>query len=193
MISKLREQQINLPKEDAFDLPLLEEPDWEYNQLMKSRYDFKASNPKDNVGSRKWRQFSTMPIRVLWEVAVGMMEGAMKYGRHNYRHTGVRATVYSDAAVGHIMQWQEGEDIDADSGLSHITKAICSLMVLRDGMLEGNFQDDRPMKHHGLDAHRAGLQAIVDQLMERYPDPSQSFTEAEFGRKGATDRPGVAG
>jgi hypothetical protein len=30
------------------------------------------------------------------------------------------------------------------SGLSHIDKAIASLIVLRDSMLQGNWTDDRP-------------------------------------------------
>ncbi|SVD92517.1 uncharacterized protein METZ01_LOCUS445371, partial [marine metagenome] len=30
------------------------------------------------------------------------MEGAIKYGRHNYRIAGVRASVYIDATIGHL-------------------------------------------------------------------------------------------
>lgn len=138
---------------------------------------WKPSNPKDLVGVKKWRQFMTVPRRVLWEVGVAMLEGAMKYGRHNYRDTGVCASIYTDAAIGHIEQWIEGEDIDPDSGLSHITKAITSLIVLRDGMLEGNFTDDRPPRHKSLDAHRDMLQKAVEDLFEKYPDPCPPHTE----------------
>lgn len=143
----------------------------------------KPTNPKDGIGISKWRQFFTLPQRVLWEVGVGMLEGAMKYGRHNYRVAGVQASIYTDAAMGHITAWIEGEDIDPDSGLSHITKAICSLMVLRDGMIEGNFTDDRPPRHADFDAHRAGLQAIVDELFEKYPNQRSPFTEVENPRE----------
>lgn len=139
----------------------------------------KDGNPKDAIGTRKWRQFFTIPQRVMWEVGVALLEGAMKYGRHNYRPAGVRASVYTDAAMGHISQWIEGEDIDSDSGLSHITKAIASLVVLRDGMIEGNFEDDRPPRHEGLDAHRGGLQAVVEGLFEKYPEPVRPFTQKD--------------
>jgi hypothetical protein len=44
----------------------------------------------------------------------------------------------------HLMAWWEGEDLDADSGVSHITKAIASLVVFRDAMLQGKVEDDRP-------------------------------------------------
>jgi hypothetical protein len=156
--------------------------EWDEVALRARSLKTKESNPKDGVGSRKWRQLSGLPTRVLWEVGVAMLEGALKYGRHNYRYAGVRATVYTDAALGHITQWLEGEDIDADSHLSHITKAITSLIVLRDGMIEGNFVDDRPMKHSSLDAHRAGLQAVVDKLLEQYPTPAEPFLETTHGR-----------
>lgn len=105
----------------------------------------KPSNPKDAVGSKKV-SMSVLPANVLMEVALGLQEGALKYGRHNYRAVGVRASVYYDATLRHLMAFWEGEDIDPDSQLSHVTKAISSLIVLRDSMLRGNWTDDRPPK-----------------------------------------------
>lgn len=136
----------------------------------------KDTNPKDAVGVKKWRQFVAIPMTVLAEVGVGMLEGARKYGRHNYRVAGVRASVYVDAAMGHMMQWWEGEDTDKDSGLSHITKAICSLVVLRDAMIQDMLTDDRPPKAK-LDEVRDRLQAIVEALFERHPEPLPPYME----------------
>lgn len=127
--------------------------------------DVKNTNPKDVVGSRKL-SLACLPVRVLWRVALAMMEGALKYGRHNYRFAGVRASVYFDAVVGrHLFSWWEGEDIDADSGLSHIDKAIAGLMVMRDSMLQGNFEDDRPPV---LAIDMAELNAHASKLIDRY-------------------------
>jgi hypothetical protein len=103
----------------------------------------KDTNPKDAIGIRK-APLSALPIRVLWRVGLAMLEGAVKYGRHNYRAAGVRASVYFDAGMRHFLQWWEGEDIDRDSGVNHIDKLIADLMVLRDSMLQGNWVDDRP-------------------------------------------------
>ena len=103
----------------------------------------KPSNPKDIVGTMK-APISTIPGPVIAEIGVGMLEGSCKYGRHNYRAVGVRASVYYDATMRHLLSWWEGEDIDPDSGLNHITKAITSLVVLRDAMLQGKVEDDRP-------------------------------------------------
>ncbi len=136
----------------------------------------KDTNPKDAVGIKKWRQFTTVPQTVVSEVGVAMLEGARKYGRHNYRVAGVRASVYVDAAMGHLAQWWEGEDIDADSNLSHVVKAIASLVVLRDSMLQDMLTDDRPPKAK-LDAVRDDLQKVVDAMFERWPEPVAAYTE----------------
>lgn len=116
----------------------------------------KASNPKDVLGIRKvprsvipvavlWELGSPadIPAPVIWELAVAMFEGALKYARHNYRAVGVRASVYYDALNRHVDAWWDGQDIDPDSGLHHITKAIATLFVLRDSMIRGNWVDDR--------------------------------------------------
>ena len=105
--------------------------------------EVKDTNPKDAIGISK-APMSTVSAAVLMEVGVAMLEGASKYGRHNYRAAGVRASVYYDALMRHAMTWWEGEDLDPDSGMSHITKAIATLVVLRDAMLQDKFTDDRP-------------------------------------------------
>jgi len=135
----------------------------------------KPSNPKDRVGILKV-PFSNIPMPVLWEVGVAMQEGAAKYARHNYRVAGVRASVYFDAAVArHLGSWWEGEDLDKPSGLNHVTKAIASLVVLRDSMIRGNWTDDRPPRSDPaiLDA----LNKAMEALAEKYPEPKAPFTQ----------------
>lgn len=108
----------------------------------------KPTNPKDAIGIRKV-PMSVVPANVMAEVAVGLLEGATKYGRHNYRVAGIRASVYYDASMRHLMSWWEGQDFDPDpnsAGLSHITKAISSLVVMRDAMMCDMMTDDRPPK-----------------------------------------------
>lgn len=137
----------------------------------------KDTNPKDAVGTRK-PPLSTVSAPVLMEVGVGMLEGARKYGRHNYRVAGVRASVYYDATLRHIFSWWEGEDTDPDSGLSHVTKAICSLVVLRDAMINAKVIDDRPPVAMTSD-FRADLQAVVDRIFADHPEAAPAYTETE--------------
>lgn len=134
----------------------------------------KPTNPKDAVGIKKV-PMSVVPATVLAEVAVGMMEGALKYGRHNYRAIGVRASVYYDATMRHMMDWWEGEDIDPDSQLSHITKAITSLTVLRDSMIRENWVDDRPPRV--ASGWLAKLNERAAALIGKYPNPVPAYLE----------------
>lgn len=137
--------------------------------------DTKDTNPKDAVGVRK-APISTMPLRVLAGVGLALLEGARKYGRHNYRVAGARASVYLDAVImGHLATWWEGEDIDPDSGLNHIDKAIAGLFVLRDSMLAGNWTDDRPPR--AKDGWRREANELAGQIIDRYPNALPPFTE----------------
>jgi hypothetical protein len=134
----------------------------------------KPTNPKDAIGSSKI-PYSTMSGAVRTEIGVAMLEGSVKYGKHNYRVSGVRASVYVDAAGRHMEQfWDYGEDTDPDSGLSHVTKAIASLVVLRDSMISGNWVDDRPPPQNI--EHFKQMQGVVDNLIRKYPEPKKPHT-----------------
>lgn len=128
----------------------------------------KATNPKDAIGISK-APMSTVSAAVLAEVGVAMLEGASKYGRHNYRAAGVRSSVYYDATMRHLMAWWEGEDTDPDSGMSHITKAITSLVVLRDAMIQGMCTDDRPPRSAEFYAR---LNTLAAEVLARHADKS---------------------
>lgn len=144
-------------------------------KIVASNTAAKASNPKDALGILK-APLSTVSSAVLGELGVAMYEGARKYGRHNYRVIGVRASVYYDALIArHMAAWWEGEDIDEDSGLNHITKAIATLVVLRDAMIQGNWVDDRPPA-----SPKGWLKALNDKVKEitlKYPNAVEPYTE----------------
>jgi hypothetical protein len=133
-------------------------------------------NPKDRFGIRKVPLMSVLPIRVLAGIALGMKEGAAKYGAYNYRAVGVLTSVYVDAASRHLAQFWEGEDFDTESkaGLHHIDKAICSLVALRDGILQGNCVDDRPPPADPDWMNRAN--ATAGDLVDVFPDPAAPIT-----------------
>ena len=103
-------------------------------------------NPKaiaaDNAGKI---QMHLVPLPVLHEVAQGMAEGAAKYGAYNWRAMPIETHEYYNATRRHLDSWFMGEDIDPDSDLHHVTKAITSLIVLRDAMIHGTAIDTRPL------------------------------------------------
>lgn len=138
--------------------------------------DLKPTNPKDSVGVKKV-SLSRVSSVVLMEMALGMLEGDRKYGGHNYRDAGVLSSVYYDATMRHLMAWWEGEDIDPASGLSHITKALSSLAVLRDAMHTGKLRDDRPPKLE--DGWIDELNKKAAEIIERIPNRVKPHTQKE--------------
>jgi hypothetical protein len=136
----------------------------------------KETNPKDALGIKK-APFSTVPAQVVGELGLAMLEGACKYGRHNYRVSGVRASVYYDALGRHITAWWEGQDIDPESGLPHIIKAMACLAVLRDSQIQGNWVDDRPPANPNPN-WVADLNKLAAEILAKYPEPKASFTQA---------------
>jgi hypothetical protein len=135
----------------------------------------KDTNPKDSFGVKKVG-LHVLPCGVLMELALAMTEGGLKYGAHNYRAMGVRASVYYDAAMRHLMAWWEGQDIDPDSGVSHVIKAMACLLVVRDGQIMGNWEDDRPIQvPGGLDI--VGLNKLAAELITKYPAGKAPYTQ----------------
>lgn len=111
--------------------------------------DVKPTNPKDACGIKKV-PISGMPVPVLLEAGLVKLHGDLKYGRYNWRDAGVRGSVYYDACFRHLAAWWEGEDLDPDSGIHHLSHAITGLAVLRDAMMQDNWIDDRPKESLGF-------------------------------------------
>lgn len=142
-----------------------------------SESSVKDTNPKDSVGTKKI-PYSLIPKNVLGELSLAFLEGSRKYGSYNWRVAGVRASVYLDALERHLGAWLNGEDIDPDSGISHITKATACLVILRDSMLIGNYVDDRPPKIK--DGWVQDLNVKAGNIIDKYPVGVASYTQTKI-------------
>lgn len=105
----------------------------------------KPSNPKDIIGASK------IPLHLWPETAtilgtLACMDGALKYGRSNYRAIGVRSTIYVDAAKRHLNAWLEGEECAPDSGVPHLGHALACIAIIVDAEAAGKLNDDRNVK-----------------------------------------------
>jgi Domain of unknown function (DUF5664) len=103
----------------------------------------KPSNPKDVIGSRK-APLSLVPWTLVVCASNALLEGALKYGRFNWRIAGVRASIYLDALKRHIAKWENGQNYDPETLVDHLDSAIGCLAIMRDAALYGKFTDDRP-------------------------------------------------
>lgn len=122
-----------------------EEPDVMTEHDLPRIYapDVESENPKDRIGQTKPPLHLIPPAAEVLE-AVVMGLGARKYGAFNWRSAKVRATVYIAAAKRHLAQWLDGENNDAESGVSHLAHARACLGILLDAQVTGNMVDDRP-------------------------------------------------
>jgi hypothetical protein len=117
--------------------------------------ELKPTNPKDLIGSDK------LPLHLWPETAtavgcLAMLDGALKYGRANFRAVGVRASIYIDALKRHSNAYFEGEDTDPDSGLPHLAHALACIAILIDAKAAGKLTDDRQFP--------GGYRTLVDSL-----------------------------
>jgi hypothetical protein len=88
--------------------------------------------------------------------SIAMLDGALKYGRSNFRTSGVQATIYTDACKRHINAWLEGEEVASDSGVPHLAHALACLAIIVDAQAAGVLNDDRMVQ--------GGYLQLVEQL-----------------------------
>lgn len=128
----------------------------------------KETNPKDAIGSDK------VPLHLWPESAsilgsLALLDGALKYGRSNFRAIGVRSSIYYDALRRHTIRWFEGEENDPESGLPHLAHALACLAILVDAKATGKLNDDRMVKGGTVELLKE-MTPHVKRLKELYKD-----------------------
>lgn len=101
-----------------------------------------VNDPKGEAGSKKAPLWLLPPV-ALEETSWVHRLGNDKYGPFNWRKTGVCATTYISAIMRHLNAWRDGEDLDPESGFSHIAHVATSCNILMDALHCGTLQDDR--------------------------------------------------
>lgn len=83
-----------------------------------------------------------LPYPALVQMAQAFMYGEKKYARHNYRH-GFETHRLVGAALRHVYKYESGEDIDPESGVSHLGHALASIAMLITNIAEEKATDTR--------------------------------------------------
>ncbi len=82
------------------------------------------------------------PRQALLEIGDVLAFGAAKYEQHNWRK-GIQYSRLVAAALRHLTAWNEGEDKDPESGLSHLAHAGCCIAFLIEMQASRPDLDDR--------------------------------------------------
>lgn len=128
----------------------------------------KDTNPKDAIGVRKL-PIGLVPSTGINLAAIAFLEGAMKYGRYNWRVAGVKTSIYYDAAMRHMEKYWNGEECDWETGVPHLASAIACLMIIVDAKACKKLTDDRPpFADINLQIH--DLEAVANQVRNRFAD-----------------------
>lgn len=83
-----------------------------------------------------------LSVPAMNKIAEVMGFGAIKYADHNWRNGFNWSRLYG-AALRHITAHMDGEDLDPESGLSHLAHAGCCVMFLIEHEANKLGKDDR--------------------------------------------------
>jgi len=120
-----------------------------------------GTNPKTLTGNLKVPILSVIPPASLIYQGVAMRYGAYLapqvngkrgYGAYNWRDQAVEIETYIDAAIRHLLQYQDGDEIERiydDNGESfcevpHLAFALATIGVLIDAIENETAIDNRP-------------------------------------------------
>lgn len=69
--------------------------------------------------------------------------GATKYGKCNWRQDKIKASTYKAAMLRHLLAWWLGEEVDPESGVSHLYHVRACAGIVLDAEAHGTLIDDR--------------------------------------------------
>jgi hypothetical protein len=92
-------------------------------------------------------RISLIPREAIEGMAKSLTFGALKYNSHNFK-SGISYSRLTDAAMRHIIAWVDGENLDPESGLSHLDHALASLAMLKFMEQNRPEMDDRYKKEN---------------------------------------------
>lgn len=91
-------------------------------------------------------RMALLPHESLEEIAKVLTFGSKKYGKNNWKG-GLSYERLISASMRHIGQFNNGEDKDPETGISHVAHAACNLLFLI--WMEKNRQDLDDRSSHG--------------------------------------------
>jgi len=131
-----------------------------------------STNPKDLVGVKKPPLHLVPPALVL-HTSQAMANGAAKYGPFNWREHPVKMTVYVGAAMRHLAELLDGENVARDSKVHHAAHVSACMAIILDALETGNLIDDRPTKGCASDVIERMTATDRPAILPPAPKPCQ--------------------
>ena len=134
----------------------------------------KESNPKEFFGNQKLH-LDVVPGCVEQYCSLALLEGALKYGRYNWRIKGARISTYISAAKRHLDKYVEGQWADPKTQVPHLASVLACVAIILDAGLMGTLRDDRPPSLPNHDQWIDAQTSVVAHLQELFKnhDPRQ--------------------
>lgn len=126
------------------------------------------TNPKQAIGASKLPLHLVSPLAMAY-MAVGLYNGAGKYGISNYKGTEVIMSIYLAAIMRHFMAIMEGEEFDPVDGSPHWGAILANIAIILDARAVGKLIDDRPIAG-GYLKEVEKLTKIYQNLQELHKD-----------------------
>lgn len=89
---------------------------------------------------------SLVPLIPLKQIEEIFEFGAQKYAKNSWRDPDREAVEWSrtyDSILRHLHAWYAREDLDPESGLTHLAHAAAQMMILMEHTTTGEGEDDR--------------------------------------------------
>jgi Domain of unknown function (DUF5664) len=129
----------------------------------------KATNPKDAMGMTKL-PIDLVPDTAVMYMALAFLEGALKYGKYNWRIAGVRWSIYEAAFERHRMKLRSGEWADPKTNVPHMASMMACLAIILDAKACGKLVDDRPPRAPALSQMIDDMTSNVAHLKEVFKE-----------------------
>ena len=120
------------------------------------KYD--SAKPKMNL----------LPPKAIVEVAKVLTFGAEKYDAANWRKLDALQNRYTAGALRHIFAHMDGEQLDPETGLSHMAHALCCLLFKLEIELEDGESKEEELRETASAEHTACDQSFEsDRLVDK--------------------------
>ena len=122
---------------------------WMENKIREEQGEVRiVDTATGGMKGQKDAQFSRIPQDVLWELAVHYGKGALKYpdDEQTFEANWQKGYAYRlnvDAMLRHLSLWLQGEELDDETGSSHLIAVAWHCFTLRWFQLHARGTDTR--------------------------------------------------